>query len=80
MLEFLGDLGGFLEAIQIVFSLVGTYFSSRFLKANFIEKFFKRKVYENSCNKEAFKRKNAKSGFQKIQISTFHILLEPVIE
>ena len=26
MLEFLGDLGGFLEAIQIVFSLVGSYF------------------------------------------------------
>lgn len=44
LLEFIGDQGGFLEALEIICMFIGSYFSSRFFKANFIEKYFKRKV------------------------------------
>lgn len=36
-LEFLGDLGGFKEAIDIIFSFLGLYFSSRLFKADLLK-------------------------------------------
>lgn len=66
VLEFLGDIGGFLEAIEIIFSTLGTYFSGRFLKSSFITKFFKRKVHANQSNQDSFKGTKAKSGFQSV--------------
>ena len=40
LLDFLGDLGGFKEALNIVFSLFGTYFSTQLFRADFVEKYF----------------------------------------
>ena len=40
MLGFLVDFGGFMEALNIVFSMIGTYFSSQFFKAHMISKYF----------------------------------------
>jgi hypothetical protein len=37
-LEFLGDLGGFKEAVNIIFSFFGFYLSSRIYKADLIVK------------------------------------------
>ena len=34
ILEFLGDVGGFAGAIEGVFALLGTYFSSRYLASS----------------------------------------------
>lgn len=75
LLEFLGDIGGFLEALEIICMFIGSYFSSRFFKANFIEKYFKRKVQL----KKADNSNSKSSGFKKIKLSMAHILFEPVI-
>ena len=34
VLGFLGDVGGFAAAIELVFSVIGSYFSSRYLAAS----------------------------------------------
>ena len=40
LLEFLGDVSGFKEFIEIMFGLVGFYISSVTFKADFIHKLF----------------------------------------
>ena len=44
ILEFLGDWGGFREALSIAFSTVGIYFSSQFFRSDLISSVFKYKT------------------------------------
>ena len=43
LLSFLGDMGGFGEAIHIVFSLFGSYFSAQLFRTHKIQYVFKAK-------------------------------------
>lgn len=43
LLDLLGDIGGFTEALNIVFSYIGAYFSAQYMRASFVEKLFKGK-------------------------------------
>jgi hypothetical protein len=66
LLDFLGDLGGFKEALNIVFSLFGTYFSTQLFRADFVEKYFKQKT-------------KPQAEIKKINIPTLYMLMEPII-
>ena len=63
LLDFLGDLGGFKQAIDIIFSLFGIYVSSRLFKAELVTKLLKLEEEVES----------------KLKLSMFHILCEPLI-
>lgn len=52
LLEFLGDISGFKEFIEIMFGLVGFYISSTMFKADFIQKLFQQKVVEDYSTDE----------------------------
>lgn len=65
-LEFLGDFGGFKEAVNIVFSLFGFYFSSRLFKADLVKKLFKEEVVK-------------KNSDQTFNLSGFHVIFEPIV-
>jgi hypothetical protein len=66
ILEFLGDFGGFKEAVNIVFSIFGYYFSSRLFKADLVRKLFKEEVLKDK-------------GDQDFNLSGFHVIFEPVV-
>ena len=70
LLDFLGDLGGFKEALNIIFSVFGTYFSAQFFRADFVENYFK------EVQRTAIK---SKVEFKKIKIPTLYMLLEPIL-
>ena len=64
LLDFLGNLGGFKQAVDICFSFFGIYISARYLKADLIRNL---KTEENE------------NEVDKLKLSTFHILCEPLI-
>ena len=66
MLEFLGDWGGFREAVSIVLSFFGFYFSSRLFKADLVKKLFKEEVVKNHSD-------------QTFNLSGFHVIFEPIV-
>ena len=64
--EFLGDFGGFKEAVNIVFSFFGFYFSSRLFKADLVKKLFKEEVVNDNSH-------------QTFNLSGFHVIFEPIV-
>ena len=46
-MEFLGDISGFKEFIEIIFGLFGFYISSSLFKADFVNKLFENKVVQD---------------------------------
>ena len=66
LLEFLGDLGGFKQAVDLCLGAIGVYVSSRMFKADFISKLFQKEVVND--------RKKSSVSF-----SLFHVLFEPII-
>ena len=67
ILEFLGDLGGFKEAVNIIFSLFALYVSNRLFKADLIK---------NLIKEEIVKEENIDENFD---LSSVHVIFEPII-
>ena len=69
-MEFLGDISGFKEFIEIIFGLFGFYISSSLFKADFVDKFFESKLVQDET----------KVGDDSIVIFSYcHVLLEPIV-
>ena len=67
VLELLGFIGGFKEAINIIFSIFGLYISSRLFKANLIKTLLKEDIMKNNNNNQNF------------SLSSLHIIFEPLV-
>ena len=64
LLSFIGDIGGFYEALSILFSIFGAYFSSNLFKSYLVSDFF---FVKN------------KGSFDKIKTSDQLAILDPIL-
>jgi hypothetical protein len=75
ILDLLGELGGFLQIIEIIFSAIGLYISERKFKFAVLEYLYLKKT-NIKIPKPDFK--NINPYFQKIKFNTCHIFFEPI--
>lgn len=64
-LTFLGDVGGFEGALQLLFPMIAAYFSSQYFRANFVEAYFK--------------QMKEKDSLAKVHIPAWQIVFEPLV-
>ena len=86
VLTFLGDVGGFLGAIQILTTFIGTFFSSNMYIQNITESFFIRALSKQEVKRKKVIKKgkiddleNLKEMFEKINISFTYLFLDPIL-
>jgi hypothetical protein len=73
VLDFLGDLGGFKEALNIIVAGTGTFFSAKFFIASIASKFYFTKSDPTACKKKQgidLKKKVDMNGPSKLSAST----------
>jgi hypothetical protein len=62
ILDYLGDLGGFYQALDILVFMIGSFFSSKMFLASLAENFYKRKLTDEEIDDN---RKKSKKGGKK---------------
>ena len=84
ILDFLGDVGGFVGAISILTAAIGQFFSEQFYKLHIAKNFFIRALSKEeeqqqigvSSSRKALTPEKLKSFFKKIDISSFQLLFD----
>lgn len=72
ILDYLGDLGGFYQALDILVFMIGQFFSSKLFLANIAAKFYNRRLSpeEIEDNKKAKKKANNKRSKKSVHAPT----------
>ena len=91
ILDFIGDVGGFQQAMLMLFYIIGEYFSAKYLLKSIAEVLYLQKVEDNKNIKVSKSNKTFQGEggteeqtlekmFKNIKINSFYMLCDPVLK